>query len=306
MRTLAPILSVLLSSIGWPASSTGEGTPFCLPVDPERLEQFAPSAAGKPAASLDAGEPRTVRMIYFVSDPQGLRQEVVDKMKTTIREVQRIYADQINAHGFGQVTFRYEADAQGEPVVHVVYGTGGHYGYARALGRIEGEYGFDLSSNVYLIVLGNEQDLQSGNTLGLGLQSSRTGGWGMLTQYIDPDFVARAAHELGHAFGLSHNFNDGAYIMSYGPGQRGLSELSAGHLAVHPHFSSESPTHQEFSADLPMCHVLSPRSYATGTTSVPIQLEISDPDGHQQVSRFYTTPDTQFSAGFPDSKRGRL
>ncbi len=297
-------LCLLLSSVSDAASDNGSH--FCVPVDLEKLEQYRQSqpAAGKQA--LDAGQPRTVRMIYFVSDPQAFRQEVVDKMKTTIREVQRIYADQISAHGFGERTFNYEKDAPGEPMVHVVYGTGGNYDYVRALGRIGREYGYDLKSNIYFIVLGNEEDIQLQNVLGLGLQTSRNSGWAMLRQYIDPNFVARAAHELGHAFGLWHNFNNDAYIMSYGRGRNRLSEFSAGHLAVHPHFNPDSSTYQEYVLDLPKGQILSSRSYRTGATSVPIQLELSDPDGLQQVSLFVTTPETHFSAGSPELKTGRL
>ena len=306
MRNFTSILFVVLPFMGHPAPGSAEATSFCLPVDSEMLERHLQRPAGKPAALQNAGEPRTVRMIYFLSDPQRFRQEVVDKMKTTVREVQRIYADQIRAHGFGETTFRYEPDAQGEPMVHVVYGTGGNYHYADALGRIQGEYGYDLGSNIYFIVLGNEEDIQLRNVLGLGLQTSRNSGWAMLTQYFDPNFVTRAAHELGHAFGLWHNFNDGAYIMSYGPGQGSFSELSAGHLAVHPHFNSDSSTKQEHVLALPTCEILSSRSYQTGATSVPIQLELSDPDGLQQVSLFVTTPETHFSAGSPELKTGRL
>ena len=92
MRNFIPILclSVVLSSMGHPASSSAEGTGFCLPVDAERLDRHLQRAAAKPAL-LNAGAPRTVRMIYFVSDPQAFRQEVVEQMKTTIREVQRIF-----------------------------------------------------------------------------------------------------------------------------------------------------------------------------------------------------------------------
>ena len=217
-------LCLLLSSVSDAASDNGSH--FCVPVDLEKLEHYRQSRPAASKQALDAGQPRTVRMIYFVSDPQGFRQEVVDKMKTTIGEVQRIYADQISAHGFGERTFIYEKDPQGEPMIHIVYGTGGNYDYVRALGRIGREYGYDLESNIYFIVLGNEEDIQYRNVLGLGLQTSRNGGWAMLRQYIDPNFVARAAHELGHAFGLWHNFNNDAYIMSYGRGRNRLSEFS--------------------------------------------------------------------------------
>ena len=115
---LVLLVFIFHSSMICAAFSSAEGIDFCRPVDPERLERHQLNAANKPAL-LNAGEPRTVRMIYFVSDRQGFRQEVIDKMKTTIREVQRIYADQISAHGFGEKTFRYETDAQGEPIVHV-------------------------------------------------------------------------------------------------------------------------------------------------------------------------------------------
>ena len=305
MRNFIPILclSVVLSSMGHPASSSAEGTGFCLPVDAERLDRHLQRAAAKPAL-LNAGAPRTVRMIYFVSDPQAFRQEVVEQMKTTIREVQRIFADQIRAHGFGERTFRFERDAQNEPMVHIVYGAGGTNDHWGALGRIEQD--FDLNANVYFIVLGNEEDIQLRNVLGLGLQYTRTGGWALLRQYIDANFVARAAHELGHAFGLWHNFNDGAYIMSYGPEQSRLSELSAGHLAVHPIFNPDSPTETATVGELPTGQVLSSRSYQTGATSVPVRLELSDPDGLQQASLFLTTPETHFSAGSPELKTGRL
>ncbi len=305
--TFTLFLCLLRSPIGDAASPSENGSHFCVPVDLEKLEQYRQTQPVASKRALDAGEPRTVRMIYFVSDPQRFRQEVVNKMKTTIREVQRIYTDQIRAHGFGERTFTYEKDAQGEPLVHVVYGSGGNYDHWRALDRIEWEYGYDLDSNIYFIVLGNEEDIQSRNVLGLGLQISRNGGWAILRQYIDPNFVVRAAHELGHAFGLWHNFNNDAYIMSYGGQSRiRLSEFSAGHLAVHPHFNPNSSMSQEFVTDLPTCDILSSRSYQTGATRVPIQLELSDPDGLQQVSLFVTTPETHFSAGAPELKTGRL
>ena len=97
--------------------------------------------------------------------------------------------------------------------------------------------------------------------------------------------------------------NDGAYIMSYGPGQSKLSEFSAGQVAVHPYFNSDSPTREGVP---PTGEVFASRSYQAGTTSIPIRLELSDNEGIQQVSLFVTTPQTHFSAGSPELKAGRL
>ena len=298
-------LCLLLSSVS--DAAPDNGSHFCVPVDLEKLEHYRQSRPAASKQALDAGQPRTVRMIYFVSDQQAFRQEVVDKMKTTIREVQRIYADQISAHGFGERTFNYEKDPQGEPMVHVVYGGGGNYDYcACASAELDGNMDMISKSNIYFIVLGNEEDILQPGTSGLALQTSKNGGWAVTQYRDDPSFVASAAHELGHAFGLWHNFNNDAYIMSYGRGRTRLSEFSAGHLAVHPHFNPDSSTWSEFVLDLPTCQILSSRSYRTGATSVPIQLELSDPDGLQQVSLFVTTPETHFSAGSPELKTGRL
>ena len=43
-------------------------------------------------------------------------------MKIAIRQIQTFYAEQMQAHGYGNKTFRFETDAQDEPLVHRVDG----------------------------------------------------------------------------------------------------------------------------------------------------------------------------------------
>ena len=61
---------------------------------------------------LDIGEPRTVRMIYFLPNDLPLRTDVVREMKNKIRTVQKFYVEQMQAHGYGNRTFRFETNAQ--------------------------------------------------------------------------------------------------------------------------------------------------------------------------------------------------
>ena len=63
-----------------------------------------------------------MRLIYFLPNDRPYRAEVVDSMKTTIRQIQTFYAEQMKAHGYGDRTFRLETDAAGEPMVHRVDG----------------------------------------------------------------------------------------------------------------------------------------------------------------------------------------
>ena len=120
-----------------------------------------------------------MRMIYFVSDPQAFRQEVVEQMKTTIREVQRIFADQIRAH-----VPTIMSDSEREPSVlrgmHKMNPWFISYMVPEVLttigvpldvlNRTSILFNIRAHKNVYFIVLGNEEDIQLRNVLGLGLQ----------------------------------------------------------------------------------------------------------------------------------------
>ena len=286
--TLFAMLGLFLSPplAGHAASPPVDSIHFCVPFDYERWRRDHPRPAAKRPANLNVGEPRTVRLIYFLPNDWPYRAEVVDSMKSVIKLSQTFYREQMQAHGYGNRTFRIETDGQGEPLVHRVDGQHPFSHYDNTLGSAvidELEQTFDLDANIYFIVLGTDA-LRQGNGQpagGVGYRNTKNSG-----SLVVPDRFgfSTVAHELGHTFGLFHDFRDNRYIMSYGHDQRGvLSACAAEFLAVHSYFNSAitiavgQPTTVE---------ITSPTRYQPGATSVPVQLQVSDPEGVHQVVLF--------------------
>ena len=137
------------------SSPPADSIHFCAFDDYEQLRRDHPRPAAKRLADLNVGEPRTVRMIYFLPNDWSYRAEVVDSMKTVIKQSQTFYAERMQAHGYGNWTFRIETDAQGEPLVHRVDGQHPFSHYDNTLGNAvvaELEQTFDLDANIYFIV----------------------------------------------------------------------------------------------------------------------------------------------------------
>ena len=301
------LIGLVLSplAVAHASSSSSDRVHFCLLIDFEQWERDRPRSAAKRLASLNVGEPRTVRMIYFLPNDRPYRAEVVNSIKTTIRQVQTFYAEQMQAHGYGNKTFRFETDAQGEPLVHRVDGRhSDSYYLDHTFDTVyeDLEQASDLNANIYFIVVDNSIDAidvgvgqRAGGT---GHRRGKDGGVSLLTT----GSMWAAVHELGHAFGLHHDFNDGKYIMSYGPGQDRLSACSAGFLVVHPYFNPAIPIKE---APPPTIELISPRTYPTRSGSVPVQLGLSDSEGLHQVLLLVRTREGHAAAGFPEVKACR-
>ena len=248
------------------------------PFDYEQWRRDHPRPAGKRLADLDVGEPRTVRMIYFLPKGKSYSQEVVDGMKAVIGRVQTFYAEQMEAHGYGNLTFRFETDAQGEPIVHRVDGKHpSSYYTERPIDEISET--FDLHRNVYFIIA--ENDLE---WAGSGERFGKNGGYALLDEgsATTTRYPATTAHELGHAFGLHHDFRDDRYIMSYGYGDSDdrLSASAAEFLSVHPYFNPAIPIRE---GPPPSVELMSSQKYPAGSKSVSVRLQVRDPTGIHQV-----------------------
>ena len=262
-----------------------------------------------PAGGRKVGEPRTVRLIYFLPNDRPYRAEMVQRMKEEILNVQNFYAKAMEAHGYQDMTFKIESDAQGEPVVHRVDGQQSDIYYVDDTGntvRAEIREAFDVWQNIYFIVVDSDID-----RLGTGVEHRRVsanagsrgknGGDLLIPAHHfqdrikdnEPGYDKVSAHEIGHAFGLQHDFRSGGYIMSYGagfnrarrdgPDQDRLSKCSADFLSVNPYFNPDIPTE---SGRSPTIKLTSPRNYPAGSESVDIQVKVADSEGIHQVILF--------------------
>ena len=256
------------------------------------------------AANLNVGEPRTVRLIYFLPNDRPYRADVVQRMKAEILNVQTFFADQMEAHGYGRRTFRIETDAQGEPIVHRVNGKhpDSHY-LDDTLHTVDDEVYdvFDLYANVYFTVIDNSIDgIGRGNGRVTGGVAGRRGKNGGRTLMPGGFSFTAAAHELGHTFGLKHDFSDDAYIMSYGGQRRSrLSACSAEFLSVHPYFNPNTPIEE---GEGPTIELISSPLYPAGSRSVRVRLKINDLDGLHQLIFFVYTIAPHSAAGSREVK----
>ena len=290
-RTVSLAALVLLAQMlgpyrGVAASSPPDSIHFCASDEYEQWRRDHPRSAAKRPANLNLGEPRTVRMIYFLPNDWPYRTEVVESMKTVIRQAQNFYAEQMQAHGYGNWTFHIETDAQGEPMVHRVDGQHAFSHYDNTLGNAviaELEQTFDLDANIYFIVLGANALRQGDGARVGGVAERRTKNGGDL-MVPDRFTLNTVAHELGHSFGLPHDFRDNRYIMSYGGAQSSvLSACAAEFLAAHPYFNPGVPIE---AGSPPVIELISPLTYPDDAMSVSVQLEVSDSDGLHQVNLF--------------------
>lgn len=243
-----------------------------------RIWDVSQSMTSQQLAMKDA-----VRIIYFL--PKGARSQlnIRAKIDKIIRKVQHFYAEQIESHRLDRRSFTFETDENGEARVYLVKGEfpAGYY-LEKTLTRVEDEIEthFDLSRNVHFVVVELGSKRIEENICGLGRPNLIWSG-GELWQAKSglaciPTFKncfdwETTAHELGHAFGLRHDFRDDDYLMSYGGTPNRLSRCAAHWLSQTRFFRS----HQQFfdkSATIEMLH-----------SPPDTQFEIVDADGIHQV-----------------------
>ncbi len=228
-----------------------------------------------------------VRLIYFLPRDRLHQQDIDTQLDILIKDTQGFFAEQMRNHGFGGKTFTFETDATGKAVVHHVTGKLSDWYYqSDALDKVVEEINerFDISKNLYLIAIDTGSEIIDTRWCGRGGFDWSGGGKAIIPASGGCFAIDTTAHELGHAFGLHHDFRNDAYIMSYGGGARHrLSHCAAEWLDVSRFFNSVQTTFNEPTT----IQMLSPLAYPPNAIS--LRFEVTDTDGLHQAQLIIPT-----------------
>ena len=280
------------------ATGTGDGFILLWELTPTTLQ---PSEQTSVILSLLPASPPRVRIVYFFPNDHTPQSNIVAELRRLIKETQHFYAEQMENHGFGRKTFQFETDSNGNAVVHHVKGgrsaedyiNGGSRKIMRELQDI-----LNLIDHIYLVVLDTSlQGSLSGwcglatfsgwNTSPGNFQMSTHGRFAVVYASGACAGVSTTAHELGHTFGLAHDFRNKSYIMNHIiPETPRLSYAAAEWLNVHPLFNPGQP----HSGNHTTIEVLSPRASR-------LQFQVADVDGLQQAQLILNNVENKICGG---------
>ena len=204
-------------------------------------------------------------------------------------------------NGFGRKTFTFETNGGGETLIYRVDGQFRDWHYHT--GTQEKVYTevasqFDMQKHAYLIVVDiSSEYINEEDTCGVGgghwfdgeTVTRTRGGYAVIPasgRCFDGEVgTSVTAHELGHAFGLEHDFRDDAYIMSYGVAPDRLSRCAAGWLDASRFFNTDQTAFNEPT----MLQMLTPSSYPLNAKDFGLQFEVTDIDSIRQVQLLVPT-----------------
>ena len=239
-----------------------------------------------------------VRLVYFIpkdriADATEDRSDIQTRFDGLIKSVQHFYAEQMASHGLGRKTFTFEANQNGKAKVHVIVGDKEEAdyltkdGFTKITKEVKENLDVDVSRNAYLVAINVSVETVGTGAAGIG------GGWDLEWHSYVPTWwserrkssgafalipsdgkyfsIGTTAHELGHVWGLLHDFRDSTYIMAYGSKER-LSESTANWLDASRFFNPNQPDTNSKTVITELCQ-----------EKKVLKFKVEDADGLHQV-----------------------
>ena len=249
--------------------------------------------------ALELAQPNIVRLIYFLPTDRTAQPDIDNKIEGWVKGAQTFFADTMEKHGYGRKTFTYETDESGNAVVHHIAGkfTDAYYDQQskwRVWDEIR-EAGFDPTQNIYFAFMDFSEILD-------GLHCGTGGNWdhGGVVNLIaaeecldGDDGLWLAVHEIGHAFGLQHDYRnhpDRSIDLAVDD-LMVTSACAAEWLDAHHYFNTETP----FFNDPTTIEMWPPR--AADSEGIRLRFTITDPDGLRQTQLLSTNLREDYFAG---------
>ncbi len=228
-------------------------------------------------------EPNTVRLIYFIPSDRTPQPDIDAKLDKLIKTAQQIYASQMEHHGFGKKTFKFEKNADGKAVVHHIKGKFKDEYYEKKSGKVWDEIDkqFDTYFNIYLTALESRAEVLDGFACGFGGTRGDFGGTVLIPASGQCFYeTAVTVHELGHAFGLAHDYRNNLkpWVNLYTNEPMTTSFCAAQWLDVHPYFNTRETT----SNQLTTIQMATPKRVPE-SNKVHFQFTITDKDRLHQA-----------------------
>ena len=235
-----------------------------------------------------------VRQIYFHPSDRQPSPDTDARLDALVEDVQQFYADEMERHGFGRKTFRLETDALGKRVRHYVKGKFPTIDYRtnrinQALEEIIEHFGLAEHFVYVFFIEGDNNSLASSEVGGIaggypfgGNANITLSDFHKASETLYRRAFNTVAHELGHAFGLLHDFRDDRYMMSYGPEELKdqLSYCAAEWLDAHRYFNT---THSSFDR-VPTIEIeMLPPFFVSPPNTVRLRFKITHSEGLHQA-----------------------
>jgi len=255
--------------------------------------------------------PNDLKVLTVLFLPNGVTPgaDASSRAITLAEEVQFFFETEMTVKGYGAKTFNLVKDSGGNVVVVTINGADSLAGYQSSSDQAFDKVKQELSGHINLTNYPHQKFIYFvvfegldafGQAGGVGGQFGPSGGMALIPRGVGatdaPNFnMATIAHELGHAFGLDHDFRSTGnfapptgkhYVMSYDSADAAdyvLSGCNADYLAVDRYFNRQIVNGQPVEGTSPEIKVNTPLAYASGATSHQVEFELSDPDGLHQV-----------------------